>query len=166
MEKLGSHWTYFHEIWYLRIFRRSIKKIKASWKSDRHNRYSTWRSVYVYNSILLIFFKFRNVSYKKFFKENQNTHFTFNNFFPRKSRRLWDNVAKYGTAGQTTDDNIIQRMRFACWITKATDIHSEFVIIITFPRQRRLRERAWMLHYSILSVLFSLHIHVTLKHLY
>jgi hypothetical protein len=41
-------------------------------------------------------------------------------------------VEKYGTARQTTDDNIIQRMRFACWITKATDTHSEYVIFIAF----------------------------------
>jgi hypothetical protein len=25
--------------------------------------------------------------------------------FSRKSRRLWDNVKQYGTAGQATDDN-------------------------------------------------------------
>jgi hypothetical protein len=30
-------------------------------------------------------------------------------------------VEKYGTARQATDDNIIRRMRFTCWITKATD---------------------------------------------
>jgi hypothetical protein len=40
--------------------------------------------------------------------------------FP-KSCRLWDNVEKCGRAGRATDDNIIQRMRFACWITKATN---------------------------------------------
>jgi hypothetical protein len=39
-------------------------------------------------------------------------------------------MEKYGTARQTTDDNIIRRMRFACWITKATDTHSEYVILI------------------------------------
>jgi hypothetical protein len=27
-------------------------------------------------------------------------------FFLRKSCRLWDNVEKYGTAGQATDDNM------------------------------------------------------------
>jgi hypothetical protein len=36
---------------------------------------------------------------------------------------------KYGTARQATDDNIIRRMRFACWVTKATDTHSEYVIV-------------------------------------
>jgi hypothetical protein len=51
-------------------------------------------------------------------------------------------VEKYGRAGQATDDNIIWRMRFACWITKATDTHSERVILTDFPRQQRLRERA------------------------
>jgi hypothetical protein len=30
-------------------------------------------------------------------------------------------VEKYGRAEQSTDDNTIRRMRFACWITKARD---------------------------------------------
>ena len=46
----------------------------------------------------------------------------FGKFFPpRKSRRLRDNVKKYGGAREATDDNIIRRMRFACWITKTAD---------------------------------------------
>jgi hypothetical protein len=36
----------------------------------------------------------------------------------------------------------IWRMRFACWIPKATDRHSEYVIIIAFTLQNRLRDRA------------------------
>jgi hypothetical protein len=39
-------------------------------------------------------------------------------------------VEKYVTAGQATDDNIIRRMRVACWKTKATDTHSEYVILL------------------------------------
>jgi hypothetical protein len=54
-------------------------------------------------------------------------------------------VEKYGRARQATDVNIIRRMRFACWITKATDTHSEYVILIAFPRQQWLRERASLL---------------------
>jgi len=50
-------------------------------------------------------------------------------------------VGKYGTAGQVTEDNIIGRMRFACWIVKSTDTHSEFVIRIALSRQQWLRER-------------------------
>jgi hypothetical protein len=54
-------------------------------------------------------------------------------------------VEEYGTARQVTDDNIIRRMRFACRITKATGTHSEYVIIIAFPRQQWLRERVSIL---------------------
>jgi len=38
--------------------------------------------------------------------------------------------------------NIIQRLRTACWITKATNTHSEYEILIAFPRQRWLGEHA------------------------
>jgi hypothetical protein len=51
----------------------------------------------------------------------------FKNFF-RKSCRTWDNVEKYNRAGETTDDNIMRRLRFARLITKAT--HSEYVILV------------------------------------
>ena len=61
--------------------------------------------------------------------------------FFRKSCRLWENLEKCGRAGQTTDDNTIECLRFACWITKATDTHSEYVIFICSPRQHWLRER-------------------------
>ena len=36
-------------------------------------------------------------------------------------------------------------MRFACWISKAIDTHSEYVIPTAFPLQLWLRESAWML---------------------
>jgi hypothetical protein len=39
----------------------------------------------------------------------------------------------------------VRRMRFACFITKATDTHSQYVILIAFPRQQWLSERASML---------------------
>jgi hypothetical protein len=38
-------------------------------------------------------------------------------------------VEKYGKAGQATDDDIIRRLRIACWITNATSTHSEHVLI-------------------------------------
>jgi hypothetical protein len=50
-------------------------------------------------------------------------------------------VEKYGKARQATDDNITRRMRFTCWITKATDTHSEYVIPIAFPQQLVTRTR-------------------------
>ena len=43
-----------------------------------------------------------------------------------------ENVEKYRRAGQATDYNITPCMRIACWITKATDTNSEYVILIAF----------------------------------
>jgi hypothetical protein len=63
------------------------------------------------------------------------------------------NVEKYGTDRQATDDNIIRRMRFACWITKATDTHSEYVVLLAFPRQQWLRERASMVRFTYVACL-------------
>jgi hypothetical protein len=66
-------------------------------------------------------------------------------------------VEKYDRVRQAAGDNIIQRMRFACWITKVTGTHSEYEILIAFPRQKWLRERALVLrlHVHFLSCLFE-----------
>jgi len=45
-------------------------------------------------------------------------------------------VGKLGRVRQVTDDNIIRRMRFVCWVRKATNTHSEFVILIAFHLQQ------------------------------
>jgi hypothetical protein len=51
-------------------------------------------------------------------------------------------------------------MRFACWITKATDTHSEYVILIAFPVQQWLRERASVLRYTYIASLVCLLTHI------
>jgi hypothetical protein len=73
--------------------------------------------------------RIRNVSFK-ICRENENTYFMFNILFFRKSCRLQDNMGKYCTAGQVTDDRIIGRKRFACWIKRAIGTHSEHVILL------------------------------------
>jgi len=77
---------------------------------------------------------------------------TNNVFFSRKSCPFSDNVEKYGTDRQTdrqdTDDSIIRRMRTACWITEATDTHSEFVMLTANRREQWLRERTSVLRYT------------------
>jgi len=50
---------------------------------------------------------------------------------------------KYGRAGQDTDDIIIRRMRTAFWIPKATNTHSQYLILIVFTCQQRFRKRAF-----------------------
>jgi hypothetical protein len=49
-------------------------------------------------------------------------------------------VEKYSTAGQVTDKKI-WRIHIAGWIPKATNAHSEYVILFALPRQH-LHERA------------------------
>ena len=46
---------------------------------------------------------------------------------------------KYGR--EATDGNIIRRMRLTYWITKASDTHWEYVILVSFPRLQGSRER-------------------------
>ena len=42
-------------------------------------------------------------------------------------------MEKYITAGQAAGDNTVTRhMHNACWIPKATNTHSEYVILISF----------------------------------
>jgi len=43
---------------------------------------------------------------------------------------------------------IIRRMRITCWITKATNTHSQYLIPIAIPLQQWLKERASMLRYT------------------
>jgi len=57
------------------------------------------------------------------------THFVFSIFSDSRSRIVWK---KHGTVEQATDDNTIRLMQFACWVIKATDSHSEYVILIAF----------------------------------
>jgi hypothetical protein len=47
MEQPGSHWNGLHEIWYLRIFRKSVTQIQVSLKYDKNKGYFIWRLVYI-----------------------------------------------------------------------------------------------------------------------
>ena len=76
--------------------------------------------------------------------------------FSRILCRLWDNVERYCIAGHATDDNIIRRMRFACLRIKATDTHSEYVILLAFPLQQWLHESASTLRYTYVACLVVL----------
>ena len=100
-------------------------------------------------SLFLRMRKFSGISCR----ENQNSYFMFNNFF-QKSCLLWYSVEKYDAVRQPTHGNIIRPMRIACWITKATDTHSEYVTIF-FPRQQWTCLRASMLLCTYSACLFS-----------
>ena len=71
-------------------------------------------------------------------------------------------MEKLCTAGQVTDDNIIWRMRLVCWIPKATDTHSDYVILIAFTA-RSLRESLSVLQVYCLMLFVPLHIYTLTK---
>jgi len=53
----------------------------------------------------------------------------------------------------------IWRMRFACCIPNATNIHSKYVILTAFPLQKWLHESASLLRYSYFACLVEIHLH-------
>jgi len=67
--------------------------------------------------------------------EKIKTHILFSITFSRKSRLFSDNVDSMEELDRP-NENIIWRMRFACWISSPTNTHSEFVILIAFPWQQ------------------------------
>ena len=79
MEQLGFHWKGFYEIWYLIIFRKTVKKIQISSKSDKKNGHFSCRPIYVLIISRAVPRRMRNVSDISC-SENKNTHFMFNNF--------------------------------------------------------------------------------------
>jgi len=70
--------------------------------------------------------------------EKIKTHFVFSNLFFFENRFvyeiMWKNIV------QPERPRMIWPMCIACWIPKATNTHSEYVILIGFSRQHWLRE--------------------------
>ena len=97
---------------------------------------------------ILLILRMGNVSNKSC-RENRNRHFMINKLFP-ENRALYDIMwNNYGRDRQVIDDNTIPRMRIACWATKATNTHSEYVIPTVFARQRWLCDGGCMLRLSL-----------------
>ena len=83
--------------------------------------------------------------------ENRNTHFMFNNFFYCAVYDImWKNTVEPGKKQKAT-----WRMRSACWITKATNTHLEYLILISSPLQQYLHGRVSILRYMNIACLFD-----------
>jgi len=131
------------------FFRNSVKKSSCIkiWKDKRAPYLKT--CVHLWSYLAQYFLEWEMFRTKVV--DKIKTHISYSVTFPRKLYRLWDNVGKFCRLGQATDDNIIQRMRFACWITKATDTHSEYLILIAFLRQQLSRDCGSMLRYTYIA---------------
>jgi len=97
----------------------------------------------------LILARMRNAS-DKHCRENQNTHFVFNNFsFVNHAicEIMWKNTAQQGE-GQVT----IWCMRIVCWLTKVT--HTLTICnTSTFPLYQWLQEHISVLCYTYIACL-------------
>jgi len=84
----------------------------------------------------------RNVSDKSC-KEIQNTHthtHYVNKFFFSESCAVYD-IMRKNMVELDRPQMTVRPMRIACRITKATDTHSEYVVLTVLPLQERLGER-------------------------
>jgi len=78
--------------------------------------------------------------------ENIKTHFASNNFcFVNRVvyEIMWKNIVQRGMPQMTVWFTCI-----ACWIPKAKNTLSEYVILFAFPLKKWLHERALMLLYA------------------
>jgi len=66
---------------------------------------------------------------------------------PPENHPVYEKMCKHIVESDRPQMKIL-RMRIACWIPKATSTHSEYVIIIAFPLQQWLHERASVLRYT------------------
>jgi len=126
-----------------------VTKITGSLLEDRYTFLIISRSV---------LFRMRKV-WDRSCRETQNAHFLFNFFFLRKSCRLWDMWKHLVERGRPHFTK--WRMRFACWIPKATNSHPEYVTIVAFPLQRLLHDSASVLCYTYIALLLSVHVFPT-----
>ena len=135
MKQLGSQERNFMKFDILVLSKISGEKV--SFKYDKSKGYFIWIHIYINEYI-----SFRSSCNEKYFRQKVveiiRTHLLYSVIFFLlwKLCRLWNNLEKYSTARQTISSDIIWRTLIACSKIKATNLHSEYVILIAFPRQK------------------------------
>jgi hypothetical protein len=136
------------DIWvFSKICRENASFIKI-WK----NGYFTWIPVNIFLSYFTQFFLEREIFQKKFI-EKVTAHISCSKtggFFPLENLAVYEIMWRYIVVPDRPH-RTIWRMRITCWIPEATNTHSEYVILIAFPLQRWLHERALMLRYAYIT---------------
>ena len=64
LEQLGFHWTGFHEVLNVSIFRKSVEKVQVCVTSVKSNGYFTLRTMNFHDNTSLKFFRIGNISDK------------------------------------------------------------------------------------------------------
>jgi hypothetical protein len=138
-------------------------------QSDKYNRFCTRGHVCIFNHISLSSSQNEKCSRQKLYRnvpdksctemfqtkvvQKFKTHvlcsitvsfFFFSSFF-FENRAVYEITWK-NTVRSDMPQIAIRRMRIACWIPKATNTHTEYVIFIVFPLKQWLQEWASSLH--------------------
>ena len=145
MEQLGCHVTDFNDVWYLNIFENSVEESRLQLKSDKNNEYFTWKPICTFNRISLVSSCSQKCSRQTLYR-NQNTRSVIRNFFFENRsvyEIMWQNFVEPDRPQMT-----IWCKRISCCVIKATNTHSQYVILIAFPLQQLLHDRAWMLRHT------------------
>ena len=106
-------------------FAKNYQKIQGSLKYEKYNWFFSRIPMYIYYNISRNFLE--RVIFQKALQiciVNQKPHLTFNKFFPKIMWEIW-----YGPHRTLMT---IWRMRTACWISKATNAHSDNVTLHDF----------------------------------
>jgi hypothetical protein len=122
-------------------FHYNLARITSTSHEDQYTFLITYRS---------FLRRMKNISGKSC-REYQNTHFTHNGLF-RKNRDVYEIMWK-NTLEPDRPQMTIWRMRITGWTPMATNTHSEYVILISFPLQQLLHEGASMLRYAYIACL-------------
>jgi len=108
-----------------------------------------------FESYLAQFFLDWQMFHTNFQSESKYTFYFQGPFFSRKSYLLWHSLMWKNMLQPDRPQMTMCSMRCARWIPKATNTHSEHIILIAFPLQQWLQERAPMLSYTHITCLGS-----------
>ena len=136
-------WVYFSK-----ICRENSSFIKI-WPPPP-NGYWTWSPIHIFYHISLSS-SYNEKRFRQNCIENQNTRFTLKILLSTIVPR-WDKEQKHNIQPDRLQMTTLL-MRFAYSIIKATNTHSEYVILITSPLQQHLQESALMLRYTYIKLL-------------
>jgi hypothetical protein len=83
--------------------------------------------------------------FRQMLLEKTKSLYVQNFFFDNHAlyEKICKNIVERGRPEMT-----IWRMCIACWIPKSTNTHSQYVMLIAFPQQQWMHERASMLRYT------------------
>ena len=136
-------WADFHEICYFSIFRKICWENSSAITIWQKKTVAIHGDLYTFMTMCWILLRVRNF-WDKIVEKMKTRILCTRTPPPRLSCRLWHNVEECGRSRKTTDENIIWRMRIACFT------RSEYVILNALPKQQLLREFTTVLRYTYL----------------